>query len=87
MDNELTDSTEAAETDSITVYYTEQPTVGQQIASSFIAVAVPIVAGFGLLGAVTVIQYVGGKVRARKDRKAAEAAAKTIVVEETPESE
>lgn len=67
--NEL-NNLEAAEADATTiVYYTEVPTVGQQVVSSLIAVAVPLVAGFGFLGAVALVQYGIQQVRTRRAAK------------------
>lgn len=65
------DLNEAAENDAVNVYITEQPTVGQQIGSALIAVAVPLVAGFGLMGAVAGFQWARSTVQNRRARKAA----------------
>jgi len=84
--NELMDSNEAAENDATTVvYYTEYPTAGQQIVSALIQVAVPLAAGLGFLGVMTVGASVVDKVRTRRaERKAAKEATPMVVEETTP---
>lgn len=71
MDNNI-DSNEAAEQDASTiVYYTEQPTVGQQVVSALIQVTVPLAAGFGFLGVMAVGAHLVDKVKTRRAAKKA----------------
>ncbi len=66
------DSNEAALMDAgIVVNYTEYPTVGQQVVTALISVAVPVVAGFGVFGAITVGQTIAGAVKSRRARRKA----------------
>ncbi len=76
------DSIESAESDAgLNVHITEYPTVGQQIVTALISVAVPVVAGFGIMGAIAVGTHIRDSHRARK---ALRRASSLETVEPTP---
>lgn len=85
--NELIDSNEAAEMDAVNIYVVEQPSVGQQVVTALIAVAVPLVAGFGFVAVVTAVDKGRNAIQNRRARKAAAKADRKVVVIPTDENE
>ena len=86
--NELMDSNEAAENDAkCIVNYTEYPTAGQQIVSALIQITVPLVAGIGVIGLMSVGAAVVDKVQTKRAARKAAKEANTVIVEESTPTE
>jgi uncharacterized protein HemY len=89
-ENAVVETTEATPAEApVNVYYTPQPTVGQQIASTAVATIVPLAATVVTIAVVGVAVNVGQKVQTwNANRKAKKASKKNVVVvEETTPTE